>query len=119
MEQLIMSEWWAWNLYPLQPNAWPSERVTIDGIAPGHTFANKRTKAERRRVRYLDDMRAWGEGQTEPVSVVTSQQFYRPTKEDLELIGKTFPAMDAENPSWHTIEAELVSIGQQKVALAG
>ncbi|UCC31326.1 MAG: hypothetical protein JSU86_03435 [Phycisphaerales bacterium] len=39
------------------------------------------------------------------------REFYRPTDRDLEILKSEFPDEDPENPSWDSVEAELVAGG--------
>ncbi|MFT3786009.1 MAG: hypothetical protein QM770_07570 [Tepidisphaeraceae bacterium] len=49
----------------------------------------------------------------------TARHFYRPSREDKALLQTAFPRGNADNPSWHQIEAELVARGHDRAELMG
>lgn len=96
-----MPSFWVWDLYPLSLRRSENRRVN-DEIPKGFTLSIQ-TGSEP----VVSNMFT---GRVYSTRLIY-RHFYRPTDRDLELLSSRFPDEDPENPSWDSVEAELVAGG--------
>lgn len=102
-----MPSFWIWDLRPLSPQR-TENRTVDDEISKGKT-----KWIQIGRETEISNIFTGEVNSTRPIQ----REFYRPTDRDLEILQSAFPDDDSENPSWNTIEAELVAAGHDSTKL--
>ncbi len=106
---LYRSTFWAWDLYPLAPDACENARVRV---REGHPLELHEQRRGKPRLKLST-------GEQIETKLDVYRMGYCPTADDLAILRRVFPNRFPENPSWATVEAELILFGFTKADIQG